>query len=97
MERNGNTDGETQEKPKEHQMMLAVATSENASPLTQITPDPLQKSFRMRSLTPSFPSQLKKQSLILGLAWKKFGNKCNALPDDPEEEIPWYEQEEELK
>ena len=90
-------DGETQEKPKECQMMQAVAISGNASHLTQITLDPLQKSFRMRSLMPSFPRQLKKQLNRLDLAWKKCGGKCNALPDDPEEEIPWYEQEEELK
>ena len=90
-------DGEKQGKPKEYQMMQAVVTSGNASHLTQITPDPLQKSFRMRSLTPSFPRQLKKLLKTSDLAWKKCGGKCNALPDAPEEEIPWYEQEEEFK
>ena len=90
-------DGGTLGKQKERQMMLVVATNGIGSSLTQNTPDHSLKSFRMRSLTPSFPEQRNRPSLRLGLAWRKSGNKCNALPDDPEEEIPWYEQEEELK
>jgi hypothetical protein len=42
---------------------------------------------------PSFPKQVKKQSFISELAWKKYTRNSATLPDDPEEEVPWYEQE----
>jgi hypothetical protein len=52
----------------------------------------------MRSLTPSFQTQRKKQSLRLELAWKNSLKHTQTLPDDDEEDIPWHdEQPEELK
>jgi len=74
--------------------MPLVVTKEKKSLSHQSTQDHLLRSFRMRSLTPSFPEQKKKQFLRSELAWKKCGNKCKNLPDDPDEEYPWHEQQE---
>jgi len=91
--KNGNMDGETLEKLKESQMMPVAVTTEKRLLSAQNTQEILLRSFRMRSLMPSFPKQVKKQSFISELAWKKSTQNSTTLPDDPEEEVPWYEQE----
>lgn len=79
-------------------MMPLVATNEERLSFLQNTQDHSLKSFRMRSLTPSFPRQKNKQFLRLDLAWKKFLKTSQILPDDEEDEIPWHEEQpEELK
>jgi hypothetical protein len=52
----------------------------------------------MRSLIPSFPNTKKKQSWLLEGAWTKSSAISTNLPDEPEEELPWHdEQPEEYK
>ena len=88
----------TLEKQKESQMMPLVATNEKKSSSLPSTPDPLLRSFRMRSLTPTFPKQKRKPYWNLELAWKKCSGALQILPDDDENEIPWHEEQpEELK
>lgn len=95
---NGNMDLVTQEKQKEYQTMPLVVTNVEKSSSLPSTPDPLLRSFRMRSLTPTFPKQKRKPSWNSEIAWKKCSGALQILPDDDENEIPWHEEQpEELK
>ena len=79
-------------------MMQCVATNETRLLSRQITQDHCLRSWPMRSLIPSFPNTKKKQSWLLEGAWTKSSAISTNLPDEPEEELPWHdEQPEEYK
>jgi len=85
-------------KPRALKMMQCVATSETRLSLTPTIAGRYLKSWPMRSLIPSFPQKRKKQSWLLAGAWTRSSATSTSLPDEPEEELPWHdEQQEEYK